>query len=444
LASGSFGLAAEEPCYGYSFEDRVSGDHLHVEWAPDVITRDEAEALLFRMEDAWGIYVDALGWRAPPPAVSVLVEEALVPGSVSGVAQTRECEDGSHLPRLQVFAGAFKRGDEMTTGPHELGHALEYAYMGSYLDGLEAWAWWMEGTATWFERYVDGEGELSTTSSWVRSMRNYTGAAHLALHHDFLDINDHQMGGHMYGTAVLAMYIDEYYGADVVRQTWETGANHVGEGPLWFPDVIAEMGLDFDTFWQGYIAAVGTLDFDDAELISDLPRATAVSSLPDSGSPKEKRWPQGLGLSYLRVNKSLGSPGATLRLIFDGDPKVKWHVVSFLAKQDKAGAKVKELTALDVDHEGHAEIELPFDGDRFVYLAVSPEAPGKEGFEWSWAADLADRGEEASSGACASAPVGVGWWWLAMGPWWALRRYRGSPVAISTSAHIAPRRSPRA
>lgn len=425
---------AEEPCYGFSYDDHVSGEHLSVEWQPEIIDEDEAVVFLDRMEEAYEVYTTDLGWAHPPGDMSVVVEQAAIEGAAYGVAQTRECDDGTYLARLQVFGEAFRAGAEMTTGPHELGHAFEYGYMGSYLDGLAAWAWWMEGTATWFERYVDGSGAYSTQGSWIASMRNYTENPHLALHHDFIDINDPQMGPHMYGTAILAMYLDEYYGADLVRQTWEIGGNHSGEGALWFPDVIEEAGVDFDALWQGYIAAVGTLDFEDGELINERPRPTTVTSLPASGEPKEKKRPQGLGLSYVKVRSGLGAPGRTLKLAFDGDPEAKWHVVTFLTKEDKAGSRVKQLTPLVVDEAGHAEVELAFDGDRHVWMGVSPQTPGRDGFAYSWAAEGIG-GEEEAPGGCACAasttgrtPMGL-WITLLLGLWWRRERSAG-PVRV--------------
>ena len=101
LSVAALSRAAEEPCYGHAYDDRVEGEHFWVEWQPDLIASEDAVVLLDAMEDAWVRFIDEMGWRAPHPSIVVAVEEAPVDGT-AGICQTREC-DGGHFARIQIF-----------------------------------------------------------------------------------------------------------------------------------------------------------------------------------------------------------------------------------------------------------------------------------------------------------------------------------------------------
>ncbi|MBT3220386.1 MAG: hypothetical protein HN348_14970, partial [Proteobacteria bacterium] len=213
-------FAADEPCYGHQWENRLEGEHFWVEWEEGVIGEPHAELLLEAVESARVTYVEEMGWPAPDPSIVVSVKIGLF--GAAGACLTQTCDSGP-LPLIEVYDVAYAAASPHSTATHEFGHAVQYTYMGSMTESLASWAWWMEGTAMWLQIHSDYEGR-----SWKWDANQYMANPQLALHHDALYLLDETTGPHMYGTMVLALYIEGRFGEDGVRQTWETGAAYSG------------------------------------------------------------------------------------------------------------------------------------------------------------------------------------------------------------------------
>ena len=383
-------LAIPEPCYGLEGPSQIEGEHLWVEY-PNGVSDAQAMAVAEAADTAWNLYAQELGWPEPPEPIAVRAD--LGNDMAAGQCITMEC-GGEQVPLCHIFGPAFSSGYAAQTAAHEIGHAFQYALMGSYLDSLTSWAWWMEGSATWLEYQFDADPNV-----W-NSVENYVGNPQWTLHHDFADSYQGPRGGHMYGSAVLAFFLAEYYGGpDTVRATWEWGAERSGQ-KIFFHDAIEGIGLSFDEVWPHYLATLTVLDLEGGENVAQIPAHTVISELPGSGSPPEASWPEGLGMGIVRVPAELGAAGMDLRVQVDGDPAVPWQAALVRANGTTPGSEVLEHIAAEFDDAGHAEMVLPaFDGAAEAFLAVSPDTLERTPFGYTIAAELVPSGAgESSSG----------------------------------------------
>jgi hypothetical protein len=400
-------LAAEEPCYGHQWGNRLEGEHFWVEYADGVITEEQAATVLGAAEHARRVYTDELGFRFTDRAVVIGVEPSS-PFTPGGQAQTREC-DGEHVPLIFLWTDVFEYEREASVTAHELGHAVEYAYMGQYGDSVASWIWWMEGSAVWFERQAMGE-----PSTWAWEADAFLAHPEVALHLNAAAFLVPHWSDHMYGSAFLVQYLQDRHGVDGVRATWEYGEPLTGD-VIWFPDAIRAQGLDWDEFWRGFLAAATTGDVDGGEsLDAGAARIADVEELPASGEPGDLA-PQGLGFSVVHFAPGQG----TIDVEVDVDPSVPWHVILVTTAGDEPGADVIDWFALEVT-DGHAEgsFQVPHGVDGF--LVVSPEAAVGTPFQFTWSAT----GVEARGGACATAPIGSAGWMLGVGLLASRRRAR--------------------
>ncbi|MBW1878968.1 MAG: hypothetical protein JRJ84_11440 [Deltaproteobacteria bacterium] len=376
--------AAEEPCYGHAWDDRVDSDHFWVEWEPDAITEEQAFDIASYAEAARTVYVDEMAWALTERAVVYSVTDTDGPG-IGGLAQTRPC-GGEQVPRIELYMGTYRDTTAHNVTAHELGHGSQYAYMGQYLDSVASWLWWMEGVATWMATQAD-----DNVDEWAAESLGYLDNPHLALHHGVGGFLVQEQSEHMYGTAVLARYMEEVWGGtDAVRATWEWGATYSGE-EIWFPDAVQGAGLEFDAFWTRWMATATVVDMGWGDVLEQGARPVrVVTRLPSSGAPPEGRLPQGLGMSVIRFDPEAGEEGRSLEVTFEGDPSPRWHVVLVRAEGAQPGSRVLDFVPLEVDEDGRASGWLSgFEGDVVGFLVVSPETRTVGEFDYVWTAELA-------------------------------------------------------
>ena len=379
----SAAIAAPEPCTGHVFDQRVSSDHFWVEWEGDLLTRDQAEAIAGYAEQAREVYLE-LGWPLTDEAIVYAVLPAEGSG-MGGLAQTGTCE-GEIVPEIELYLGEYSEERALNLTAHELGHGAEYGYMGDYLDSVQSWLWWMEGTATWLAAQVDGD-----EASWAYDAEAYLRHPELGLHQDLTAFLYADRSNHMYGTAILASFLEERAGgSDTVRETWAFGGPRTGEA-IYFPEAIESVGLDFDALWAEWLARStqvaqawgGAVDHGAARL-------AIVGELPAAGSPDFEQEPQGLGFNVVAFSNGLGGRSEALEVTFEGDPEVDWTVVLVRAFDTWPGSPVLEYVSLEVQ-DGQGEGWLSgFDRSSWAFLVVSPHAPDLAGHAWSWSADAVD------------------------------------------------------
>lgn len=381
-------LAIPEPCYGLAGPTSLEGAHVWVDY-PAGVSDAQAMRVLAAADAAWDIYADELGWVEPPQPIAVRADPDN--DMASGQCITMAC-DGVDVPLCHIYGPAFDGDYEAQTTAHEIGHAFQYALMGSYTDSLTSWAWWMEGTATWIEFAYEPDPRV-----WSR-VDGYVANPQWTLHNDFAELFNGVRGDHMYGTAVLAFFLEQNYGgSDTVRATWEWGAERTGE-KIFFRDAIEAIGLSFDEVWPHYLATISVIDLEGGENVGQIPGHTVLSGLPGSGAAPEASRPEGLGFALVHIPAELGMPGMDLHVQIDADASVPWHAV--LARTDGVipGSAVLDYVVAEWDDAGKGELLLPaFDGTADVFLVVSPESIENTPFGYSLAAELVPTGAGESS-----------------------------------------------
>lgn len=372
-------LLLAQPCYGFSLPEQVETEHLWLEY-DDNISQATAEAAAEVAEQAFVDYVETFDWPEPPP-FSILADFSL--DSSFGRCITLECDDGSHVPQCQVYEPAFTAGSHLNTTAHEVGHAFQYGITGPFGISLAHWAWWMEGTAEYMAyRLLPVPGTLGV-------IETYLGNPHWRLHHTFSEFITGTRTGHMYGTAVLAMFIDEYYGGpDTVRELWEWAALQP-EDPIFFRDAIEGIGISFDEFWPNYLAHLSVVDLSVGPDLDQIPAHLEINALPGAATPPDIYFPEGLGMAFFRIPADLGQPDTSLVVRILGDDAVRWHGV--LAEVDAVtpGGAVVDMVAGQSGDDGVVELVLEgFDGQYDVMVGLSPETIEPNPFAFSIEAEL--------------------------------------------------------
>lgn len=370
---------AAPPCNPPNGDLYVEGEHFWVSWDAAVGDQAEAEQVLLWAEEARATYLE-LGWEVTDETINVRIEESV--GAGGGSCTTTTCPDGTIVPVISLYAGNPGDTSENTT-KHEVVHAFEYFLMGTYIDAVTSWAWFAEGTASWLTTHADGD-----LLEWRLDVRDYIEVPWLGLHQTPLAYLDSVAGPFMYGTAILAQYIEDEHGMQTMQDLWEYGGTQTGT-PIYFPDAIEGVGMEWEPFWQDYMAMMTVLDLPYGK---DMTVGTFiekhVGDLPADGSPRKLRQPQGLGLSIIHFKAKAGQEDRSLDVTFDGDPEVEWMAVLVRTKKTGPGGKVKEIVPFDLeDGSGDASLDA-FDGANDAYLVVSPQSQDLDPHDYSWSAEL--------------------------------------------------------
>ncbi len=400
-------LAGPPPCSPIDTEFYLEGDHFWVRWDEAVGNPERGQEVLDWAETARSTYLD-LGWPVTDQTILIRIEES---ASTGGLCSTTECDDGTIVPVITLFTPGLGDPSQNTT-MHEVVHAFEYGYMGTYLDAINSWSWWLEGTAVWMTTHADGD-----LLEWRMDSREYLEIPWTGLHQTPLAYSDPSLTGYLYGTAYIAQYMEDRHGADSVRKTWEYGGDHTGT-PIYFPDAVEAAGIEWEPFWQDFMATTTVLDLpygDDMTVGTFIEKH--VRDLPADGSPKNARQPQGLGISIIHFKKDVGQEDRSLDVSFQGDPEVPWMAVLVRTKKTGPGGKVKEIVPLEIDDEGRGSASLSeFDGSNEGYLVVSPQDMALEPHDYSWTAELGGgpviAPEEKSGCGCQSTGGSAGWFAL--------------------------------
>lgn len=396
---------AEEPCYGWTEPKQVEGEHLSVEW-DDLIDRKQAERNLAVAESAWATYTE---WGFPEPvgAPSVTFRTDIL--SRGGFTDTTTCDDLEHA-RMFVYEEAVQARRATETTVHELFHAVQYAFQptSGYLGNYVIWPWWSEGTATWATMRF---GDFSDTGDWPGAVNAHLALGHLALHQDALAQADPSRVQHLYGNVLLATYLESVGGGpQAVVDTFEAVVGQAGS-PAWFPDVIEAIGLDWTTFWQGYLARLPTLDLPlEVSRVDRPPVLSRRTSLPGSYDPRRTKDPplQSLGWAIHRFDAELGAPEAVLEVSVTVDPGPRWHALLVRTAGPRLGSPVQEQVVIEVGADGTGTAQIAFDGSEPVFLVVSPELDGSvEGYSHAWAAELLIDEVPSSGGCHHSGPISL-------------------------------------
>ena len=180
--------------------------------------------------------------------------------------------------------------------------------------------------------------------------------------------------------AVWAFFLDEKVGGqELVERSWSRSSLRSGQYNYWMPDVVDDLGVDWDELYQEFMATNATMDYAESNFFDDPELTDTVSNLPDSGGDRSSDRPQSLGQNFIRFKASAGEEGGTLQVFFDGENGVDWYAV--LAR---GSDELLEYVTFDLDSSGEGVAEIALDGEEDVFLVVSPMDEDAQGYSYNW------------------------------------------------------------
>ena len=219
---------ASRDAYGVPYQ--LESDNFVLRWGGGV-TEASAQTVLDAFEHSWDVEVDQMAH--PPPQGSDRYRFNVYVGNSGG--GTPQIPDGTAgyfytdavgWPMIVLHPDVVRRSDEfLTTIPHELYHAVQYASETFEYDGEGAWFW--EATASWVEIEV-----YPDRLDYALPIGGYALLPHLQL--DFFDYPDTWVleEYHQYGAFIFPRYVSEFVGDwRIIRNAW-VEPRVVGNRPL--------------------------------------------------------------------------------------------------------------------------------------------------------------------------------------------------------------------
>ncbi len=375
LALSSSALAADEPCYGHEFDNRIDSANYWLEWESGTITEAEAGNLINAAESA-RLYFEQQGYPMSPHAQVIGIYDG---ASLLGNAVTEYCVAfDDFVPRIQLNHTqiAFDDDGGLSTIAHEVAHTAQYSYTRTYQNGVDSWTWWLEGTATWMAL-----GPQADTGGWKWGVSGYIADPGETLFGGILTYQTEPEK--LYGTAMIASHLEAYTDdPDIIRQTWEYAGTQNGERILW-PDAIEAVDVEFTPYWQDFLAHAPTVDVEYGELLqSGPPVASSAFELPAEGTAEEA---ERLGWQVVKFSRCLSSWTDGLTVEFEGDANATWTAVLVLTEGENPGSPVVDMVPLEVGADGLGSATLDLQDNHFAWLVASPYdvEPGSWAFSYS-------------------------------------------------------------
>ena len=361
-----------DTCWASRKENRLDTEHFSLQWDGDVISDDDAQAFADSLEESWEIEIEELGWRKPSGSDRYLmrVEVERMGGGAGAYTSVDYC-DGGYRPYVVASASSFRQGSwYKTMACHELHHAIQYAY------GFAHEFWWWEATATWVEDLV-----YPYANDWANALYMFSQSPHLGMNSSAGNSNDQELFWHTYGMGIWGMYLDQKVGGnEFVRSTWEIAAGSSCQYCLWMPDVIEDLGENFDELYADFLATTAVMDYRDRLMLTDVRRTTTIQTMPVDGQAPSYGRPQSLGMNIIEFDADLGKEGKVLEVSFDGASYPDYWV----AVLARGNTKVDEMVVFDIDAKGDGLAYIPFEGDAPVHFIVSPVNEDAQGYSYNW------------------------------------------------------------
>jgi hypothetical protein len=339
--------------------NQLVGDHFTIAW-DDGATESRAQDLMEAFDKSYAREIGELGWKDPTgmDAFNLWVYIAKDDSYAGAYTYFASCPSRGYMPFIVVYSGSFFDGSwYKDCAAHEFNHASQEAYGLSQTYDL----WWWEATATWMEEYVYSH------NSWSEMTFGFATSPQIGMQASGQSEMD--VFWHMYGMNVWAFYLDQYVGGmDLVRGTWEYLLNH-SPSVATMPEVLADMGIDFDQTYEGFLAASAVMDFDDHDWFYPVTLTQDMTELPHTGTPNGSL-PQGLGQNFFRIDRATNPEGKDLQVTFTSDEDVDWYVV--LTTTSGSGTVSDHVAATKDSKTGAWIAQLPWDGENDAYMTVSP------------------------------------------------------------------------
>lgn len=407
------------PCNGYQYDNHLDGVYHSVQWEDGAVTENKAEDFLEALELSYELEVEEQGWKPPNRITSYPMGVYVVNGNYAG-AYTTVAECGSTWqPYVVAYAGGLVGNTWFKTmACHEFNHASQFSY------GQAHEFWWWEATATYAEEYV-----YPDYNEWAEFVGTYRRTPHVGLNASAGNSDDQTLFYHTYAMAIWAFYLDEYWGGlETVQETWDLAYDQAFDTrgyDYWMPEVVEDLGLDFDEVWTGFMAANAVMAYTEREDFPEAERTDEVSELPADGDEADRYTPQSMGMAFVTFDDDLGDEGELLEVEINGENGPEWHAV--LVRGDDS---IAEVVVFEIDQEnGRGTASIPFDGETDLHLVVSPIDEDAQGYSYRWdraddygfewearvveapepepPADESDEDQGGAVCACATGPVGV-------------------------------------
>ena len=358
--------------------NQLVGERFTIAW-DDGATASQAENLMEALDKSYVRQVEELGWVEPTgmDAFNLWVYIAEDDGYAGAYTSVANCPSRGYMPYIVIFSGAFSGGTwYQDCAAHEFNHAIQFAY-GLY-DTYDLW-WW-EATATWMEEHVYSH------NGWSQYTYGFAAWPEIGMHAS--SQHSQSVFWHMYGMNVWAFYLDEHVGGqELVRGTWEYLLTH-SPGIATMPEVLPDLGVDFDQTYEGFLATAAVMDFDDHDWFYPVTLTQDMTELPHTGTPSGSL-PEGLGQNFFKIDRTTNPDAKDLQVVFTSEEDVDWYVV--LATTSDSSTVSDYAAATKDEKTGAWVAQLPWDGEDDAYMTVSPNTESvTRSYEYKYTVSLLD------------------------------------------------------
>lgn len=247
-------------------DGRLDGKNVTIQWNPGDGDEAMAGVLIEALEAAWQSLVVDLGWLPPISTdtylLTVVLDSSIGASGLTGEVEVDGFPDGVPIIWMNpdnADLDAFFR----SVAAHELHHAIQYRYRGSW-SSQDAEAWYWEASAEWgAELALPGLDQYAASAGW------FTQAPWRRF--------DSQMQYHAYGMFLLNAWLAEDVGPGTMRAVWEAA----GDGDPWdelVADVVDAPAVDV---WAGFVNAVAEGTLPESDLYA--PVAVTAELMPTVG-----------------------------------------------------------------------------------------------------------------------------------------------------------------
>ncbi|MEC8381856.1 MAG: DUF6055 domain-containing protein [Myxococcota bacterium] len=375
---------------------------------------DAINRLLDAFEESWAVEIDALGHPAPAGTDQYLFNIYI--GDTGGNAPSSYGAagyftlDNAYFPMIVVGKGTLENPEYADiTAAHEFYHAIQAKTERYSYDESSPGAWLWESTATWASAEVY-PGNLYY-SSFLFSYALYPNYP--------LDYFNYPDTGtideyYQYGSFIFPLDVSQQLGGDLVREVWLDTTNEPDPVEV-FRGLMAEQGVDFDSFFMDHSARMSQYDFPYGaqyeEYVEDVSGSfgvsgdtvAAVHSGEGTGGWVELPSSQPLhryGYSIIRLDNPTEQ---AYQVFIDGDNVSNMGQVAFYGARlavDSGG----DLNYVDLTVDGEANLVDGITADTTLTLVIGAWSrdwsPGaNEAFSFSYAIvgdDWVDPGAEPS------------------------------------------------
>ena len=361
--------------------NQLVGERFTIAW-DDGATKSEAQDLMEAFDESYKREVEELGWKEPigMDAYNLWVYIAEDDSYSGAYTWYANCPSRGDMPYVFMFSGAFYDGTRyQDVTAHELNHAIQFAY------GLDDTydLWWWEATATWMKEYV-----YPDHNGWSDYTYGFAAWPEIGMHSSSSEDESKSVFWHMYGMSVWAFYLDEHVGGhDLVRGTWEYLLTHFVDVAT-MPEVLPDMGIDFDETYEGFLATAAVMDFEEHDWFYPVKLSDDIRELPHTATP-DRSLPEGLGQNFFKIDRAANPDGKDLQVTLTSDEDVDWYVV---LTTTQSASMVNDYVAATKDSKTGAWVaQLPWGGESDAYLTVSPKTVSvTRGYEYTYTVSLLD------------------------------------------------------